>query len=53
MVEAFKKIELIFQKEPIKKYLIKEVWPTKPLKNDDEIKEFIKNTTETLYHPTR
>ncbi len=26
--------------------------PEKPLKSDDDILEYIKNTAETLYHPT-
>jgi len=52
MIEAYKKIQNVFSQDTIKKYLKKEVWPEKPTKNDDDIKEFIRNTSETLYHPT-
>jgi len=42
----------IFNQKSIQKYIGKEICPGTDIKNDDELDEVIRNTSETAYHPS-
>jgi len=51
-IEAFKRCRKVYETSPIKDEIIEEVWPGNKCQKDEDISEFIKNSSETIYHPT-
>jgi choline dehydrogenase len=52
LVEGVKRARKYYQTDPIKSLIGPELHPGSHVKSDDEIKEFIKNSLMSIYHPT-